>query len=207
MPRPFAVLLLLAAGGVGYLVTVDRKSVLALYFVEFDGMLPVPLYGILGAIGVVLLALSLLKTLTREEERVLAGPVRPSPKLRVVQGAGMSLRDRVLHGARALPLESGASLLIDERVGVPLTLHLDQTPPGRAKRSIERVGGLLASLPTPPRIAIVYRDCPKSQTPRHNEVLGALSVHMTRGSFRVTSHLDRVDVVFLQPDPAWRTDW
>jgi hypothetical protein len=210
MHRLIAVLLLLAGGGAGYLVMIDRRSVLALYFVELDGMLPVPLYGILGAAGVVVLALSLLKSLTKPEERVMAGPVRAAPKLRMVQGMqgrGASLRDRVMMAASALPLEAGATLLIDERAGVPLTLHLEQTPPGRSKRSIERVGGLLASLPTPPRIAIVYRDCPASQTPRHTEVLGALSVHMTRGSFRVTSHLDRVDVVFLQPDPEWRASW
>ena len=206
--KPGSGLLLLAmAGGAFYLTWVDRVSCVALELIELEGHLPVPIHGVLGAMGVVILALAVLRRVTAPAERVTAGPVRRDRGLARPVVEGMSLRERVEVLAANLALPEGCRLLIDERPGVPLTLVLDSTPSGRGRRAIEALGQMVAGLPTPPRLAVVYRDCPPSTGPRHTEVQGSLATYMPRGSFRVTSHVDRVDVIFLQPDPPWRTDW
>ena len=59
--KPGTGLLLLAlAGGAFYLTRVDRVSSVALQLVELEGHLPVPVHGVLGAMGVVILALAVL---------------------------------------------------------------------------------------------------------------------------------------------------
>jgi len=205
-PGPGLVLLVLA-GGAYYLTRVDRLSAVALHLVELEGALPVPIHGALAAVGIVMLAVGVLRRTMEGSERITAGPVRRDRGLARPVTPGMSLRDRVEAMASNLGLPPGCRVLIDERPGVPLTLVLDSVPSGRGRRAIEALGRMVSDLPTPPRLAVVYRDCPPSTGPRHTEVQGSLAAHMPRGSFRVTSHVDRVDVVFLQPDPPWRTDW
>lgn len=204
---PIGILLLLAAGAVGYLTVIDRQSSIALSVVEIDGMLPVPIYALLGLAGAVLIGVDVVKRLSRPK----AGPVtearRRGPTMRTIDGGQAGFRQRVTERAQGLALPEGCALLIDAQAGVPFTLLLDQVPPGRGKRAIEQTGSFIASLPVPPRLVVEYKSCPPSTGPRHNEVRGALSARVPRGSFRVTSHVDRVDVVFLQPDPVWKTGW
>ena len=199
--------LLVLAGAAFYLSQLDRRSAAALHAVELDGVLPIPLYGILGALGVVVLGVGLLRRVMRPEERITGGPVRRDRGGARPVLPGMGLRDRVQAMAGNLDLPAGCRVLIDERPGVPLTLVLDSVPSGRGRRAVELFGRMVAELPTPPRMGVIYRACPPSSGPRHTEVQGALSTHLPRGSFRVTSHVDRVDVVFLQPDPPWGTEW
>ena len=58
-------------------------------------------------------------------------------------------------------------------------------------------------IPTPPRLKVVFDHCPQAGVPRHHQVAGALAQAIPRGQFRVVSHVDTVDVMFLHPDPAW----
>ncbi len=201
------VLLLLAAGGAAYLSLVDRQSAIALSLVEVDGMLPVPVYALLGVLGAILLAVALVKRLGKPTAAVAGDGPRRGPTMRAIDGGQGDFRQRVVSRAQGVALPEGCALLIDAQAGVPFTLLLDQVPPGRGKRALEQTGAFIASLPVPPRLVVEYRNCPPSTGPRHNEVRGALSARVPRGSFRVTSHVDKVDVVFLQPDPVWRDLW
>lgn len=207
MKPGFGLALLVLAGGAFYLSQIDRRSAAALHAVELDGVLPIPLYGILGALGVAVLGIGLLRRMMKPEERITGGPVRRDRGGARPVHSGMGLRERVQAMAANIELPLGCRVLVDERPGVPLTLVLDSVPSGRGRRAIQIFGRMVSDLPTPPRLGVVFRSCPPSTGPRHTEVQGSLASHMPRGSFRVTSHVDRVDVVFLQPDPPWRTEW
>jgi hypothetical protein len=92
-------------------------------------------------------------------------------------------------------------------MGVPLRLVLEQVPEGRAKRALGTLGRFVASLPIPPRVQVQFVDCPPAQQPLHVLVKGSLSTALPRGSFKVVSNLDRIDVLFVEHDPIWREQW
>lgn len=199
--------LLVLAGGAFYLTQMDRQSSVALHAVELDGMLPVPAYGILCLLGIMALGVGLLRQMARPAGRISGGPVRRDRGGSRPVSSGLGLRGRVQVMASNLELPAGCRVLLDERPGVPLTLVLEAVPSGRGRRAVEIFGRMVAELPTPPRLGFIFRDCPPSTGPRHTEVQGALASHLPRGSFRVTSHVDRVDVMFLQPGDPWQSEW
>lgn len=205
-----ALLLFAVAGGLAWLTFADRASPLALTIVEYNDLLPLPLYAVAGLAGVVCAGIALAQRMGRASAAAPA-PARArgqAPTLRAVQGgAGAGFRDQVTGQAAALTLPPGARLVLDPAVGVPFRLVLEQVPEGRAKRAVGTVGRFVASLPTPPRLQVQFVDCPPSQQPVHVLVRGALSAHLPRGSFKVVNHVDRVDVMFHEHDPVWREQW
>jgi hypothetical protein len=82
------VLLLLAAGGAAYLSLVDRQSAIALSLVEVDGMLPVPVYALLGVLGAILLAVALVKRLGKPTAAVAGDGPRRSTAGRATSASG-----------------------------------------------------------------------------------------------------------------------
>jgi len=203
-----AILCFAVAAGLGWLELFDRQSALALTVVEVGGDLPLPAYSFAGMFGLVFLLLHV-----RERFQAAAAPApapraaRAKPTLRAIDGGGLSFRDGVTRRAHNLPLESGARLEVDPAIGVPFRLVLDQVPPGRAKRAIGQVGAFLAGLPTPPRLQVLFVDCPPAQQPLHILVQGALSQHLPRGHFKVIANGDKMDVMFPNHDPIWREQW
>lgn len=202
MLRTLGTLLLLAAAPLAWLSLGDRRSTVALHVVEWDGRLHLPLYGWALILGVALVVA------TRRRVRPTAAP-RPGPNAIRKSAAeatldGMSFRQSVLSRAGVLPLGDGARILADEIEGVPLTLVLEHVPPVRARKAVETLGLFLSSLPTPPRVAVVFRDCPEGGAPRNHQVAGALATHLPRAGFRTIANADRVDVIFVQPDVAWQ---
>jgi len=102
---------------------------------------------------------------------------------------------------------AGARLLIDHSQGVPLTLVLEHLSPRHAERSVGQLGLLLQTLPLPPRLRIRFSQCPEGPSSRHHMVGKALGAVLDPGCFKAVATTDQVDVMFLSPDPRWRTDW
>lgn len=157
-----------------------------------QGALPVPLAALSGALG----GLLLLAGLAGRFRAAPAAPRRAGP--RPAATAAGTLRER----ARGLVWDDGVQLDLDGHSGAPVRLVLTQAPPGRVRRAVGQLGALLAGGPLPARVVVVYQDCPPSELPRHHEVQGALSAHLPRGSFRVVSQVDRVDVLFPEGGAA-----
>ena len=199
------------SGALYYLVQVDRRSPLALTAVEHNDALPLPLAAVAGLAGVVCAGLALARRFrSLSGAGGVAAPSRSrghAPRLAAQAGAPAGFRDRVTGQAAALQLPPGARLVLDPAVGVPLRLVLEQVPEGRAKRAVSTLGRFLASLPTPPRVQVQFVDCPAAQQPLQVLVKGSLSTALPRGSFKVVSNLDRIDVLFTEHDPVWREQW
>lgn len=199
------------AGALVYLVQVDRRSPLALTVVEHNDVLPLPLTAVAGLLGVACAAVALASKL----KRASAASAAPAPSrargrapLRAVEGGSAAgFRDRVTGQAASLSLPPGARIVLDPAMGVPLRLVLEQVPEGRAKRALGTLGRFVASLPIPPRVQVQFVDCPPAQQPLHVLVKGSLSTALPRGSFKVVSNLDRIDVLFVEHDPIWREQW
>ena len=115
-------------------------------------------------------------------------------------------KTKVLEAMDELKLENGASLHIDRKQGVPFTLILERCTPGRSRRSIDQLGLFLKSLPTPPRVAILFRDCERANVAWQHLVSGALLPHIGRDSAQTVAQPDRVDLIFHDPDPCYASD-
>jgi hypothetical protein len=85
----------------------------------------------------------------------------------------------------------------------PIMLSLDQAPSERCRRAISILGAWLATIPSPPRVRIIFDHCPEGGSPRHHQVAGALSQHLNRGDFKTMRDIDAVDVMFHHADPRW----
>ena len=205
-----ALLFFAASGGLAWLAYGDRRTTLALHVVEWNDFFPLPLFSIAALIGLVFVLLHVRGMAAPDasaRDRPRPSRRRPEP-LRMDRDSGpLGFRDGVVRRARNLPLEAGARVELDPAAGVPMRLVLDQMPPGRSKRAIQRFGEFLASLPPLPRVQVAFIDCPEPQSPLHVFVQGALAHHLPRGSFKVVRHVDRIDVLFFDHDPIWREQW
>jgi hypothetical protein len=113
-------------------------------------------------------------------------------------------RDGLVQRIRALPLPTGARLLVDDPPTIPLHLVVEEAPEKRVRRAVGAVGVLLAGLPRPPRMRVSMRKCPEPLTPWHHIISAALAEHLPRSEFKVVPGVDGVDVLFHHPDPSWK---
>lgn len=114
-------------------------------------------------------------------------------------------REKVRALANELQLGQGARITMDLTNKTPLTLHLEHLSPVHCKRAVAATAVLISMIPVPPRLKVAFSHCPQTGVPRHHQVAGALSQILPRSQFRVVSHVDTVDVMFLHPDPSWST--
>jgi len=223
--RLLTVTCFIASLAMGYLEHGDRQSALALSVVEWSQRIGIPLWAIaaIGAVGFMMMAMILGTQDTSADRPVSARPQRhPSasdrPPLRAaitspppaplaadqtVDPQDPDWRAKVRTLAQELELGQGARITLDLGATSPIILILEHMAPGRAKRSIATIGTLIAAIPTPPRLKVVFDHCPKAGAPRHHQVSGALAQALDRGQYRVVSHVDEVDVIFHHPHPAW----
>jgi hypothetical protein len=198
--NPVSALLLILAGvvfAVGQLMPAHPINVAR---VELDGGLPLPLASLLGLAGLALAGLGWVQGRGRRGARAAARSPRPAAG--PIDGSGdwmAQLRAR----ARALPMEPGASLLLDGARGAALCLRVEGAPPGRVQRAVEQLGAFIATGPLPPRVRVELVRCEPPPSPWQHLVARALGEHLDRGAFKVVPHADAVDVLFLQPDPCW----
>ncbi len=222
---------LVAAVVLGWLEHMDRASAIALTTVEWSQRIGIPLYALATLLGIVLLVAGILTGPQKSTQPIRRTPYTRSaargphskqnttaPSLHdaatlpplddICINATVSARDtdwrsQVRALAQDLQLGKGARVTIDMTTTTPITLHLEHLSPSHCKRAISAMGSLVTAIPTPPRMKIVFDHCPETGGPRHHQVAGALSQTVARGQFRVVSHVDAVDVMFLHPDPAW----
>jgi len=207
MWRSLGICCLLAAIASAWLVIGDRRSLVALYLVEWESILRVPVYVALGVAGGVLVLLSPRQTRFRATQRPRRPPVPQRESQLEFAQPRQDLSDDWLADIRAsagtINFEAGARLSIDTSQAFPITLTLEQVPTERIRRAVTCLGAWLSQNPHPPRVKVVFTDCPASAGPRHHQVAGALGVSISRADFHVVSHLDEVEVVFHHPGAMW----
>jgi len=226
--KQLAGLCFLAAVILGALEHLDRTSAMALTVVEWSQRLGVPLFAIATILGVAALVFDLLgRSQSKTSQRPRAGrqpssshspgrtaraplhdaatlpPVDSIDPDKTVSSRSSDWREEVRALAQSLELGKGARITIDLSTTSPITLHLEHLSPAHCKRAIAGVGSLISVIPVPPRLKVIFDHCPQAGVPRHHQVAGALAQILPRGHFRVVSHVDAVDVMFLHPDPAW----
>ena len=213
---------MLVAVGLFYLSELDRQSPLALNVVELDSKLRfVKLYSIAGLLGVAMWVPSLLErilrkappaTVTRaghrpaqQRARQAAAPQDSTPPRAPTVGG--SWREAIMGRIRGWDGGAGARIVVDQSMGVPLTLVLEHLSPRHCEAAIAALGELLQTIPQPPRVRISFDQCPEGPMPRHHLVARALGTVLDPGAFKAVASADQVDVMFHAPDPRWRTEW
>ena len=207
MWRSLGIVCLFAAVASAWLVTSDRRSLLALQLVEWESVLRVPVYVALGVTGGVLVFLSPRKTRFRATQRPRRPPMSQPKRQRESgqrhhQSSDGWLAD-LQASAERIEFEAGVRITIDTSQAFPLTMTLEHMPTERSRRAVTSLGIWLSTRPYPPRLKVIFSDCPASAGFRHHQVAGALGVSISRADFHVVSHSDEVEVVFHQPGVMW----
>lgn len=188
-------------GTAWYLAEVDRLSPAAMYVVELQTTLGVPLWWIGAGVTVVALgwmAAGILGAPAAAPQR----EVRRAPVASTV-AAGRDWYDSALAAARALPLTPQGRLRFDEAPGLPFALVLRGATTEQARRRVELYAGLLAAMPTPPRGRVYLESCPDVTMSHQTLVAAAFKPHHPADSFVVRASTGAVDIVFSHPDPRW----
>jgi hypothetical protein len=190
----------------------DRTSSAALYLVELESSIGLPLPALLGGLTLTAWILSGRKryrapspppTRRHSSQNVTQPTAAVSPK-RQREVIGVSWLEAAKANAKQLDLPAGARIVFDLSHRSPIELRLEQAPPERCKRAIEVLAQWITTVPTPPRIRVVFDHCPESGSPRHHQVSGALARHIVRSQFKAMMDLDAVDVLFHHADPCWQ---
>ena len=203
-----AFFLVIASAAAAYIGFAERHSTLAVQLIELETALGVPPWIALGGGAIVAGIIAGLQRPATPEPR---GPVRRSPgPSRPASGTpdgwsfeGQDWHQNVVASAKSISLPAGARLTHNPRGTTPFELHLDNAPPERCKRAVTAIAQWLVSVPRPPRLRVHFHNCPEGGPPRHHQVAGALATAMARSEFKVTTGLESVDVLFLQPDSRW----
>lgn len=197
--------LLAATAGIVWLLYIDRTSTAAVHLVEWQRNLPVPLWTLAGGLGLLLLGRALVRigmdsTKPRHApgRKAVSAPTAP----RVHRG---DWRGEFREEAAGLNLPTGARLVLDASVTVPVHLVLEHCTEHRARRAIELMAALLLAHPLPHRAQISFQDCPRPTTPWHHIATAALGKHLPQGAFRVVRQATSLDILFHNPDPRWRS--
>lgn len=202
----------LAAAATAYLSIIDRSSALALDLVEFDTQVGAPIWVICGGLALASFFKATLFSGSKKRPATRQTAMPPSTQ----QTARPSFREaalptfsggdwlsEIIESAKALDLPSGARLTHNTRGTHPFELHLEHAPPERCRRAIAEVAQWLSAVPRPPRLKIHFKNCPDGGSPWHHRVAGAMAMAIPRSDFKVTTGLDCVEVMFLNPDERW----
>ena len=212
--RQTGLLSILVCASSGYLLYLDRQSPLALDLVEVQSMVGIPIPAIFGFLGVGLVLWSLTHTKqtppTRSSAYTPRTRTQPTP---TTPNHTTTTKEQppptgnwwgqVRSSCNQITLPPGARITLEYDKPCPVYLYLEMAPSERCKRAIRSVAEWFATFSTPPRLRIEFDHCPEGPTPRHHMVNGALATHLDRGSFKVVTDRDAVEVLFHRPDPRW----
>jgi len=207
----WGLLLLMLGAALAWLSLGDRMSPLAMYVVELDGVVGIPLFGPALVLGAALTLRALFADAgssavsARHQPRLQrppSGATRGAPATRDAP-SGNDWRDLVFAQARSLPLESGCRLQLG-RPGAPVALLIERCTVEQARRSARTLARFLSTAPVPPRVRVTIRDCPPPATPWGHLIEGIFREFFPRGAFRSVGQGDSVELLFSDPDPRWR---
>ncbi len=170
--------------------------------VEWDTRLGIPLYALSALLGVLLVTLSLV----RLRPRPAAAPAQPQADGAIKRAVLPESGDwvpQLISMARAIELQEGASVRLDEGSGVPFGLRLERLTPEGERRAMDQFAAFLAAIPTPPRVKVSFIGASATGVPRHHIVNGALRRHFHSSTYQVVSQESWVDVLFFTPDARW----
>ena len=219
--RQLGLLSLLLCAASGYGVYIDRQTPVALDLVELQAQLGVPIPALFAGLGLFLVVWSLFMKAPQPKYSRPRPPITPRPppsrpssptptpqtRATVAPPTGdtppADWWSTVRAASASMDLPEGARVTLEQDKRSPIILHLEMAPPERCKRAIREVASWFSQFSTPPRMRIEFDHCPEGASPRHHMVNGALSAHLDRGSFKVMTDRDAVDVIFHQPDPRW----
>lgn len=208
--KPAFIVIFLAVAS-AYLIYIDRKSPISLHAVELEQHIGLPLPGLLFVIGLAWLGLAWRKsslTRTAHSQRSPSsnqfGRVGGTNKVLITANSGtQEWRLQLQASAKSIKLPVGARMEIDLDNKYPIILTLEQAPNERCKRAVIQVARWISTIPTPPRLKIIFNQCPEGGSPRHHQVSGAFAQSHDRAHFKVVRHLDEVDVLFSHPNTQW----
>jgi hypothetical protein len=199
-------LLLILAGGLAWLTFADRMSPLALTVVEWESMIGVPISAIAGLAGVLFLVLGARKR-TVPTPPASVEQRRPSRRAGIEPSISPDVNSDwvgdVIQRARALPLDDGVQIKLDEGSGIPFTLFLERVTPEVERRSLDAFSSFLSSIPTPQRAKVVFVGKNTTGVPRQHSVKGSLRRVFHATAYQVIPQQNWVDVLFFAPDPSW----
>ena len=208
----FTLLMTLAAGAAAYFSIIDRSSALALDIVELETQLGAPLWGLCGGLALASFGINALFFGPKKHQAPRAAPKSSSTQHATRSSSrqaalptfsGGDWLSEIIESAKALNLPSGARLTHNTRGTHPFELHLEHAPPERCRRAITEVAQWICAVPRPPRLKIHFKNCPDGGSPWHHRVAGAMATAIPRSDFKVTTGLDSVEVMFLNPDERW----
>jgi hypothetical protein len=209
--RLLYVLSFLAAAGSWWFSVMDRRSVAAMYVVEWETAIGLPLWSATLALGAALLVAAelprLVAALGNPRRRVLPREPRKAPEAPRIPlddaPGGFDWLDDAVARAQALAWEPQARLRISPKGPVPFTLVLRHATPEQVRRAVSDLGRFLTTIPLPRRTRIDFESCMMPRHLRQAEVTGALKLHLSPESFRTVAAEDGVDLLFTRSDPRW----
>ena len=184
-----------------WLITQQRHTPLGMQALQLETTIGFPPHFIAMATGILLWARTLLQRASpRSDNRTNKPDHRP-----IVQNPeDLTWVSDIISKARALEWEMGARLQFDLGNGIPFGLQLTHTTPEVGRRSLDQFSAFLHSIPNPPRVKVHYINAQTKNVPRHHSVRGALRRYFHQNEFHVVSQESWVDVIFHDPDPAWK---
>ena len=211
MSKKPAYTLIFLAFASAYLTYVDRKSPISLHVVELEQHVGLPLPGLLFVLGIGWLTLAWKKSSSsrasptqRASRSARSGRGGGTGKVSITGESGTAEWGlQIQDSAKSIKLPVGARMEIDLNSKYPIILTLEQAPNERCKRAISQVSKWISTIPTPPRLKVIFKQCPAGGSPRHHQVSGAFAQSHDRAHYKVVRHLDEVDVLFSHPDPQW----
>ncbi len=206
MGRSVGVVLILGAVAAATLLGPGRHLAAAMYLVELETALPVPLVPTLAGAGAALLLGSLLQRRGRRG----AGTARDRSQAWATRAPAEPItteepdrQKRVLVRASGLELEQGISLLLPGGLRREFVLQIGDVPPMRARRALDTLARFASEIPTPPILIVRFDGYREVGSPRKTAVAGAFSQHFRRADFTIGPVGDGLAVRFVEPDSRW----
>lgn len=196
-----AVLLGLAGAVLAWFSVWDRATVAAMYVVEWETRLGLPLYIPVLAAAALLALLSRPKTSPDTHNTSNASATR-SVRVATEDSEGQWARN-VCQQALRIGWEIGATLDVGKESATPFVLHLSQMPPASERRSLEQLATFLASIPTPPRVDIRFDGSQTPEGTHHHRVRAAFRTQFEPQHIHIIHQGPQVTVAFRHPNACW----
>ena len=181
-----------------YLTQIDRKSTPAMFAVELETRLSLPVGPTLLGVGVILLAWGLMP----KPQKAPPPALRSRPSRAEGLGEGGDWLAQAREAVMMAKLGDGAEVVLTPGATPPVELRLRGLTPERARAVLEGFAELLLTL-RPPRAKVRFIHCEAATTSRVILLRGALRQRLAEGAFTAVGSGDEVEVRLTAPDARW----